>query len=349
MSAPVRFTSEWQRCRVVFGSGARATLGLELDTLGVGRALIVRTPGRTQSVDEIAAALKHRLAGVCALAAPHVPANCVAAALAEVDRVKPDGIVAIGGGSAIGLAKAIALNRSLPVIALPTTYAGSEMTSVYGITDGGQKRTGRDPRVAPRLVIYDPDVTMSLPAAVSAASGMNAIAHAVEAMYAAGVSPIATTAAAESIASLSGALPLIVANPGNADARSRALRGAHLAGIALELATMGLHHKMCHVLGGTFGLPHAETHAVLLPHVVAFNAPAASEAMAGIAAALGAGDAAGGLRDLNASLRLPHSLAQLGFTVSDIDRAADLVSAATYPNPRVASAADVRAILTAAL
>jgi maleylacetate reductase len=338
-----------RRVRVRRSGNPRATLGVELDTLGVGRALIVRTPGRTQSVDEIAAALKHRLAGVCALAAPHVPAHCVAAALMEVDRVKPDGIVAIGGGSAIGLAKAIALNRSLPVIALPTTYAGSEMTSVYGITDGGQKRTGRDPRVAPRLVVYDPDLTMSLRAAVSAASGMNAIAHAVEAMYGTGVSPIATTAAAESIASFGRALPLIVANPGDADARSLALRAAHLAGIALELATMGLHHKVCHVLGGTFGLPHAETHAVVLPHVVAFNAPAAPDAMARIAAALGAGDAAGGLRDLNASLRLPGSLAQLGFTASDIDRAAELIAAATYPNPRVASVADVRAILAAAL
>jgi len=349
MSAPVRFTSEWQRCRVVFGSGARATLGPELDALGARRALIVRTPGRTQSIDDIVSTLKHRLVGVCALAAPHVPAHCVTAALAEVDRVNPDGIVAVGGGSAIGLAKAVALNRSLPVVALPTTYAGSEMTSVYGITDGGQKRTGRDARVAPRLVIYDPDLTMSLPAAVSAASGMNAIAHAVEAMYAAGVSPIATAAAADAISSLSGALPIIVMKPADADARALALRGAHLAGIALELATMGLHHKVCHVLGGTFGLPHAETHAVLLPHVVAFNAQAAPDALARVAAALGTPEAESGLRDLNARLRLPGSLTQLGFKASDIDRAAELVSAATYPNPRVVSAADVRAILTAAL
>ena len=349
MSSPVRFTSEWQRCRVVFDVGARTSLGPELDALGVARALIVRTPGRARFVDEIAGTLERRLAGVCALAAPHVPANCVTAALLEVDRVKPEGIVAIGGGSAIGLAKAIALNRSLPVIALPTTYAGSEMTSVYGITEGGQKRTGRDARVAPRLVIYDPELTMSLPAAVSAASGMNAIAHAVEAMYAANVSPIATAAAADAIASLSRALPAIVANPADADARALALRGAHLAGITLELATMGLHHKVCHVLGGTFGLPHAETHAVLLPHVVAFNSPAAPEAMARIAAALGSSEAARGLEELNGSLHLPSSLAQLGFKASDIDRAAELVAAATYPNPRSASAADVRAILTAAL
>jgi maleylacetate reductase len=345
----IRFTSEWQRCRVVFGPGARTTLGAELDALDLGRILIVRSPGRSQIAHEIAGSLHQRLAGVCALAAPHVPADCVAAALAETDRVKPDAIVAIGGGSAVGLAKAIALNRSLPVIALPTTYAGSEMTSVYGMTEGGQKRTGRDARVAPRLVIYDPELTMSLPAGVSAASGMNAIAHAVEAMYAVNVSPIATAAAADAIDSLNRALPLIVANPADANARAIALRGAHLAGIALELATMGLHHKICHVLGGAFGLPHAETHAVLLPHVVAFNAPAAPDAMARIAAALGTSDAAEGVRELNGRLPLPTTLGKLGFKASDIGRAAELVTAATYPNPRLASASDIRNLLTAAL
>jgi maleylacetate reductase len=345
----IRFTSEWQRCRVVFASGARTTLGAELDALSLGRALIVRSPGRSQFADEIAGTLDQRLAGVCALAAPHVPAECVAAALAETDRARADAIVAVGGGSAVGLAKAIALNRSLPIIALPTTYAGSEMTSVYGMTEDGKKRTGRDARVAPRLVIYDPDLTMSLPAGVSAASGMNAIAHAVEAMYAGNVSPIATAAAAEAIASLSRSLPRIVATPLDPDARALAMRGAHLAGIALELATMGLHHKICHVLGGSFGLPHAETHAVLLPHVVAFNAPAAPDAMARIAAALGTSDAAQGLRDLNASFQLPASLATLGFKASDVARAAELVTAATYPNPRLASASDIRDLLTAAL
>jgi len=168
-------------------------------------------------------------------------------------------------------------------------------------------------------------------------------------MYAANVSPIATAASAEAIVSFNRALPRIVANPADADARALALRGAHLAGIALELATMGLHHKICHVLGGTFGLPHAETHAVLLPHVVAFNAPAAPDAMTRIAAALGATEAAQGLRDLNASLHLPTSLAQLGFKPSDVARAAELVTAATYPNPRPASAADIRDLLAAAL
>jgi maleylacetate reductase len=345
----MKFVSEWQRCRVVFGAGTRARLGTELDSLGIKRTLIVRTPGRARFADEIVGTLQHRLAGVCAIAAPHVPANCVTAALVEADRAKADGVVAIGGGSAIGLAKAIALNRLIPVVAIPTTYAGSEMTSIFGITESGGKRTGRDPRVAPRIVIYDPELTLSLPAHVSAASGMNAMAHAVEAMYAANVSPLATAAATDAINSLNRALPIIVASPADAEARALALRGAHLAGIALELAAMGLHHKICHVLGGTFGLPHAETHAVLLPHVVAFNAQAAPDAMTDVAAALGATDAAQGLRNLIGRLHLPTSLGQLGFQASDVDRASELVTSATYPNPRVASAADIRALLTSAL
>jgi maleylacetate reductase len=344
-----RFTSEWQRCRVVFGPGARTSLATELDALGLRRALLIKSPGRSQSADEITGTLHHRLAGVCA----HRRAACpgrLRGRGAGGNRSREAGCHRrhwwwLGGW----LAKAIALNRSLPVVALPTTYAGSEMTSVYGMTEGGQKRTGRDGRVAPRLVIYDPDLTMSLPPGVSAASGMNAIAHAVEATYAADVSPIATAAAADAIRSLSHALPLIVANLADANARAIALRGAHLAGIALELATMGLHHKICSCPGRRVRPAARETHAVLLPHVVAFNAPAAPDPMARIAAALGTSDAVQGLRDLNGKLPLPTTLGKLGFKASDIARAAELVTAATYPNPRLASASDIRNLLTAAL
>jgi maleylacetate reductase len=348
-AASARFTSEWQRARVVFGAGARKALPAEIDRLGVKRVLIVTTPGRTPVTHELAGLLLDQLAGVCALAVQHVPRESIVGALAEVDRLAPDAVAAIGGGSAIGLAKAIALERGLPLIAVPTTYAGSEMTSIYGITEAAEKRTGRHPRVAPRLVLYDPELTLSLPANVSAASGMNAVAHAVEAMYAADASPIATASAAEAIRALSHALPLIVANPGDLVARTLALRGAHAAGVSLELAAMGLHHKICHVLGGAFGLPHAETHAVMLPHVAAFNAPAAPDAMAHVAAALGVGDAIQGLQALNRTLGLPASLLKLGFQAADIPRAADLVASASYPNPRPASATDVRNLLSAAL
>lgn len=342
------FGVDFQQTRVVFGEGARLNLPQELGALELQRALIVTTRGRLPVATELQSLLQDGCVGVIGDAAPHVPRPAVLTALAEVDRVNPDSVVAIGGGSAIGLAKAIALNRALPIIALPTTYAGSEMTNIYGITDGVEKHTGRDGRAAPRLVIYDPQLTLSLPATESMASGMNAIAHAVEALYAANASPVATAAAVEGLRLLARALPLLLATPEDPRVRAMALQGAHAAGVSLQLAIMGLHHKICHVLGGTFGLPHAATHAVMLPHVLEFNAPAAPDAMARITAALGATDAVHGLRALAGTLEVPTSLTMLGFRVEDIPRASDLVAASTYPNPRPVAAEDVRGILTAA-
>jgi alcohol dehydrogenase class IV len=339
------FTSDWSRVRVVFGAGVIERLGRELDALDIARPLLVTTAGRAQALTAVRQTIGDRLAGVCDRAALHVPIERVRDALGEIDRTAPDALIAVGGGSAIGLAKAAALERPLPIVAVPTTYAGSEMTSIWGITDGDLKRTGRSANVAPRLVVYDPGLTLSLPAEVSAASGMNAIAHAVEAMYAAGAGPIAEAAADEAIRLLARALPAIVRRPDDVDARARALRGAHAAGVALELAAMGLHHKICHVLGGSFGLPHAATHAAVLPHVAAFNAPAVPEAMARVARALSADDAAAGLRDLNQSLGLTASLGSLGLREEDIDRAADLVTAAAYANPRPVTRDDVRMLL----
>jgi maleylacetate reductase len=343
------FTSEWSRTRVVFGVGSVARLAAELDAIAACRLLIVTTPGRRAALVSVLEQLGERALGVCDLAALHVPRESVQSALVAVDRHRPDGLLAVGGGSAMGLAKALALARRLPIVAVPTTYAGSEMTSIWGTTDGETKHTGRDAGAAPRLVLYDPALTLSLPAAVSAASGMNAIAHAVEAMYARAAGPIATAAAEEALRSLAGALPAVVANPSDLAARTLALRGAHAAGVALELATMGLHHKICHVLGGTFGLPHAATHAALLPHVVAFNAAAAPLAIARIAAALGVADAAAGLATLGRSLGLLASLGALGLRAEDIDKAAELITSSPYANPRPVLADDVRALLWQAL
>jgi maleylacetate reductase len=343
------FTSEWARVRVVFGAGAIDRLGAEIDALGMGRVLLITAPGRSSGVASISQQLAGRLAGLCDRAALHVPIDSVRGAAAEAERTNAGALLAIGGGSAIGLAKAVALERSVPVVAVPTTYSGSEMTSIWGVTDGDRKRTGRDLRVAPRLVVYDPDLTLSLPTNVSAASGMNAIAHAVEATYAAGAGPVAVAAAEEAMRLLARALPAIVERPDDRDARAIALRGAHAAGVALELAAMGLHHKICHVLGGTFGLPHAPTHAVILPHVVAFNAPAVPEAMARVAAALGTRDPAESLHALNRRLGLDATLASLGLRAEHVARAAELVTSASYANPRAASADEVQAILRAAL
>jgi maleylacetate reductase len=342
------FIVEWSKTRVVFGAGSLERLGTELDTLELARTLLVTTPRRDPTIEHVRVEIGDRLAGVCDIAAMHVPADRVQRAVAEVDRIRPDALLAVGGGSAIGLAKAIARERPLPIVAVPTTYSGSEMTSIWGTTSGDRKTTGRDPAVAPRLVIYDPVLTLPLPVHTSAASGMNAMAHAVEALYAPDASPIAYGAAEEAIRTLGRALPIVVASPRDLDARTQALRGAHAAAMALELAPMGLHHKLCHVLGG-FGLPHAATHAALLPHVVAFNAPAAPDAMARIAGALGVDDAAAGLRALDDALGLTMSLGALGLKAADVERAASAVGAATFPNPREATADAVRQLLLDAL
>lgn len=337
------------RPHVVFGAGSVERIGAELDAIGVKRPLVITTPGRSEAMALVRRHLGDRLAGVCDRAALHVPIARVREAVAEVDRLSPDALLSIGGGSAVGLAKAVALERRLPIIAVPTTYAGSEMTSIWGITNGDEKRTGRDPAVRPRLVIYDPELTLTLPAAVSAASGMNAIAHAVEAMYAVNAGGDATAAAEDAIRDLARALPMVVTRPADLEGRTLALRGAQAAGLALELASMGLHHKICHVLGGTFGLPHAPTHAAVLPHVVAFNASVAPEAMARIASALGVDDPAAGLAALSRALGLTASLHDLGLREADLDRAADLVTSSAYGNPRPATAADVRALLLGVL
>lgn len=335
--------------RVVFGAGSVSRLAAELDALGFSRVLLVTTAGRAPTIALVHEAAGGRVAAVCDRAALHVPIEQVRSAVADVDRLKPDALLAVGGGSAIGLAKAIALERPLPIVAVPTTYAGSEMTGIWGVTDGDVKRTGRNAAVAPRLVVYDPMLTVSLPADVSATSGMNAIAHAVEAMYAPGASPDVIAAAENALRSLSRALPSVVARPADLDARTMAMRGAQAAGLALELSAMGLHHKICHVLGGTFGLPHAPTHAAVLPHVVAFNAPAAPAAMARIAAALGVPEASAGLRALNERLGVTTALGRLGLQASDLDRAAELVASGAYPNPRPVTVEDVGVLLRAAL
>ena len=344
----MRPIAESPHARVAFGPGSLSQLGELLDGLAVGRVLVVTTAGRSSSLEPVLGAAGTRITGVAPIAREHVPAEVVQQAVQELDRLRADAVLAVGGGSATGLAKAIALERGVPVAAVPTTYAGSEMTSIFGVTDGDVKRTGRDARVAPRVVVYDPMLTLTLPASVSAASGMNAIAHAVEALYAPGVTDVVAAAAREAIRRLSESLPAIVKRLDDVPARTAAFAGAQAAGVALERAAMGLHHKICHVLGGSFGLPHALTHAIVLPHVVAFNSPAAVDAVAAVAAALGADEAEAGLHALNRALGLSQSLTDIGFDEADIPRAAELVATASYPNPRPVSVDDVRGILTRA-
>jgi maleylacetate reductase len=342
---PLRFAFDSPAIRVRFGAGCVRELPAELDALGFARLLLITTPGRARDVRAMRALLGPRLAETFAQALPHVPAELVRRALEVTAAARPDACLVFGGGSAVGLGKAVARETGLPLVAVPTTYAGSEMTSIWGISDEGGKRTGRDARALPRLVLYDAELTLDLPPAISAASGMNAMAHAVEAMYAAGAGPEVVILAEDAIRRLRDALPRIIREPRNVDARDQALAGAHLAGRSLEKAAMGLHHKLCHVLGGSFGLPHAETHAALLPYVVAFNAAAAPEAMARIAAALGAPDAVTALLSLSQSIGTARPLAELGLTAEQVPRAAALACAGSYPNPRAVTEPDVAALL----
>jgi maleylacetate reductase len=334
--------------RVVFGAGSIARLAEELDTAGLGRALVITTPGRAIDVERVLRVLGDCAAGVFDAAAPHVPVSVVESAAEVVRSAAPDVLVAVGGGSSIGLAKAIALRGLVSIAAVPTTYAGSEMTSIWGLTEAGVKRTGRDPRVAPVIVFYDPEFTLSLPAAVSAASGMNAMAHAVEALYAADATDEVRGWAEDAARGLAAGLPEVVLQPGDIDARDRVMRAAHLAGAALGQASMGLHHRLCHVLGGTFNLPHALTHAVLLPHVTAFNAPAAPDAMRRLARALGADEAPAALAALNRRLGIRVGLGALGLDRADIPRAAELATEGGYQNPRAATREDVLSVVQAA-
>ncbi len=339
------FTYTALPARVVFGAGAVAQLPAEIDKLGAKRALVLSTPGRAASVKLVVASLGARYAGLYDKAVMHVPIEVAEDARRVAKELGADCCVAVGGGSTIGLGKAIAAASGMPVLAVPTTYSGSEMTPIYGLTEGGQKRTQRDARVLPKTVIYDPELTLGLPPATSAASGMNAIAHCVEAMYAQDANPIISLMAEEGIRALATALPVVVRNPSNLDARGDALYGAWLAGVSLGAVGMALHHKLCHTLGGTWNLPHAETHAIMLPHSARYNRDAAPEAMARIARALGAKDAPTGLYDLELKLGLKMKLADLGMQEADLERAAQLATQAPYPNPAPIEYAGVLALL----
>jgi alcohol dehydrogenase class IV len=320
--------------RVVFGTGSIDQLPEEIDRLGAKRALVISTPEQSSAVRQVAASLGARVAGVYDKAVMHVPIEVAEDARRVAQEQGADCYVTVGGGSTTGLGKAIALVSSMPILSVPTTYAGSEMTTIYGLTEGGAKKTGRDARVLPKTVVYDPALTLSLPAALSAASGMNAIAHSVEALYSHETNPIISLMAEEGIRALAAALPKIQLNPKDLEARSDALYGAWLCGVALNGAGMALHHKLCHTLGGSFNLPHAETHSIVLPHAMRYNRDAAPHAMARIAKAINASDAVMGIYDLEKSLGIPMRLADIGMKEADLERAAKIATAAPYPNPR---------------
>jgi len=333
--------------RVIFGNGTIAQLPEEIARLGLKRVLTLSTPAQAGDAAAIAAMLGHRSAALFSGAAMHTPAEVTEQAMALVAAEKIDGLLAIGGGSTIGLGKAIAWRTDLPQVVLPTTYAGSEMTPILGETAGGTKTTRSDPRILPEVVLYDVDLTMSLPAAMSGTSGINAMAHAIEALYARDRNPVISLMALEGIAALNRALPAIADDPGDCAARSAALYGAWLCGGCLGAVGMALHHKLCHVLGGSFDLPHAETHTVMLPHALAYNMVAVPDVVAALGPVLGP-DPAQAIYDLAGRIGAARALGALGMAETGIDEAADRALANPYWNPRPLDRASIRDLIACA-
>lgn len=323
--------------RVVFGTGTIKQLPEEVKRLQIQRPLILSTPEQSSHAAQVEELLKAGgidAAGQFNKATMHTPLNVTIEAMELATELKVDGLIAIGGGSTIGLGKAIALRTDLPQIVLPTTYAGSEMTPIIGQTENGIKTTQITVKVLPEVVIYDVELTYSLPVSLSATSGINAIAHSVEGLYAQNGNPVISLMAEEGVRALAKALPVIVESPGDKEARSDALYGAWLCGTVLGLVGMSVHHKLCHVLGGTFNLPHAETHTIVLPHALSFNAPHIPEVMKRIANALGHTDAIEGLNVLLTKLKVKRALKDFGMEEDGIDKAADLAVKNPYWCPR---------------
>jgi maleylacetate reductase len=342
----VQFTHDWLPQRVRFATeGAADAVADEVRRLGASRVMAIASDvGRAEPVlTGVPVAVLH------ADVAMHVPVEVAERARAACAEHRADAVVCVGGGSTTGLAKAVALTTGLPIVAVPTTYAGSEATDVWGLTEDGRKTTGVDPRVLPRAVVYDASLMLGLPVATSVASGLNALAHCVDAMWGPRVDPIDQSLAVEGIRGLSTGLRQVLAAPHELTGREQTLYGAYLAAVAFASAGSGLHHKICHVLGGMFGLPHAETHAVVLPHVLALNAPAVPELDHRMAGAFGAPSALAGLLALRGELGAPRSLRELGMAEDDLLSAvAPILEAAPSDNPVPLTTQNVESLLRAA-
>ncbi|KAJ5895048.1 hypothetical protein N7495_006739 [Penicillium taxi] len=333
--------------RVIFGSGTLQKLPEEIARLQLKAPLVLSTPQQVSHAETVKDVLKGQVAGIFGEATMHTPTNITDKALEYAKAQGADSVISIGGGSTIGLGKAISIRTGLPHICIPTTYAGSEMTPILGETADGLKKTRSDPKILPGTVIYDVDLTMTLPASMSATSGVNAIAHAVEALYARNTNPIIKMMAIEGTKALASALPEIVQNPSSQSARSKALYGAWLCGTCLGSVGMSIHHKLCHTLGGSFNLPHAETHTAVLPHAISYNAPNIPDAMKSLAEALpeSNGDAIHGLNVLLEKLQVKRGLKEYGLKEEDVDKAADIAVSNAYWNPRPIEREPIREVI----
>ena len=333
--------------RVLFGRGTVREVAGGVKHLGGRSPLVVSTVKQAESAQTIADMLGPG-AALFAEARMHTPVEISERGVAFYAECGADCIVSIGGGSTIGLGKAISWRNGAPHLAIATTYAGSEATDILGETEDGAKTTIRDERIRPAAIIYDPDLTLGVPVDMSVTSGMNAMSHAVEGLYARDANPISSMMALEGLRALKTALPTIVASPSDPDARREALYGSWLCGTVLGAVSMALHHKLCHVLGGTFDLPHAPTHSILLPYTAAYNAPAARESLSDASELFG-GDIGRGLYDLAASLNAPLALRDIGLKETDLQNAAEQAMRNAYWNPRELSREGILSILRPAL
>ena len=344
----IHFEYAGSPARILFGAGFLARAGEAIEGLGCSRALVLSTPQQAAEAGELARRLGGLAAGVFAQAAMHTPVEVTERAMAAMHEAGADCTVAFGGGSTTGLGKAIAYRADTPQVVIPTTYAGSEVTPILGQTEGGAKTTVKDARILPEVVIYDPELTLGLPTGLTGTSAFNALAHAAEALYAKDRNPISSLMAAEGARALIRALPRLAKAPRDLAARTDALYGAWLCGTVLGTVGMALHHKLCHALGGSFDLPHAETHAVVLPHAVAYNEEAAAAELAPLAEALGGGPPGAALHTFARRTGAPTALRDLGMREGDLDRAAEIATKNPYPNPREVTREGVRALLGAA-
>ncbi|WP_170467741.1 maleylacetate reductase [Ruegeria arenilitoris] len=331
--------------KVRFGQGLRNDICAELSGLGSAKALVLSTPQQVDMAMELATTIGDRAAGVFTRATMHTPVDVTEEAVEHAQSVLADSIVSIGGGSTIGLGKAIAQRTGLPQIAVPTTYAGSEATPILGQTEDGIKTTLTDPKVLPRVILYDPELVASLPPAMTVTSALNAMAHAAEALYAKDRTEQTTELAVDGLKAFAIGLPKVIEQPGDLTARAETQQGAWACGTVLGLVGMALHHKLCHTLGGSFDLPHAETHAIVLPHAISFNAQEVPELLAPISSILGGTSPGQALWDFARKMGAPTALKDLGLAEADLDRATEIALKNPYWNPRPVAADGLRALL----
>lgn len=361
---PLTFTHRLPTQEIRFGTGlAAANVRQAVASLGVSRPMLL-TSAREEST-------ARRITGGTGVVAVftdvvmHVPVEVAERARTVALEADADALIAIGGGSTTGLAKAVALTSGLPIIAVPTTYAGSEATAVWGMIENRTKTTGTDITVLPRVVVYDSDLLSTLPTGMTVTSGLNALAHCVDSLWAPQADPInrahalegarllrdGLTGLSDASSAASSTASSTADTSDEVTSRELTLAGCYLAALSFSSAGSGLHHKICHVLGGTFNLPHADTHAIVLPHVLRFNAAAGDVAHVGrLAEVFGVENAVDGLDELYARINAPRHLGDIGFTGDHIPEAVErIVAVAPRDNPVPVTRDNITRLLMQAL